>query len=109
VTQTERNSGQRSFNFTVSLSASSSQTVTVNYATENGTATGGGACRNATDYLTRNGTLSFSPGTTTRTVSVPVCGDKTPEQNETFHVNLSGAVSATVTDGQGVGTIVNDD
>jgi len=90
--------------FTVKLSAASGQTIKVKYATGGGTATSG------TDYtalaLT---TLTFSPGQTSKTVSVPVKGDLLKEANETFFVNLSGAVNAAIGDAQGLGTILNDD
>ena len=90
--------------FTVKLSAASGQTVTVKYATGGGTATSG------TDYtalaLT---TLTFSPGQTFKNVSVQVKGDLASEPNETFFLNLSGATNATITDSQGLGTILNDD
>ncbi len=90
--------------FTIKLSAASGRTVSVKYATANGTALAG------SDYtalpLT---TLTFSPGQTTRTVLVPVRGDLDKEPNETFFVNLSGVLNATIADNQGLGTILNDD
>ncbi len=55
------------------------------------------------------GRVTFASGEATKTVNVTVCRDATPESNETFFVNLSGAVNATITDPQGQGTIVNDD
>jgi len=67
----------------VTLSAASASTVTVNYATANGTATAG------SDYQTSSGTVTFTPGQTAQTVLVPVNGDTTVELNETFVVNLS--------------------
>jgi subtilisin-like proprotein convertase family protein len=104
VTQAEGNTGNAIFNFTVSLTPASSGTVTVNYATANGTATAG------SDYQSANGTLTFSPGQTTKMVTVNVIGDTTVEPNETFFVNLSGASGAAVISrAQGVGTITNDD
>jgi hypothetical protein len=77
--------------------------VTVNYATANGTATAPG------DYSSRSGTLSFSPGVTTQSITVRVNGDNAVEADETYFVNLSGATNATISDGQGQGTIQNDD
>src|SRR5262249_36977836 len=85
------------------LSAPSGRTVTVNYATAAGTATAG------TDYQSKTGTLSFSPGTTTQTITVTVNGDTTPEQDETLLVNLSSPVNVTIADSQAVGTIQDDD
>jgi Calx-beta domain/Divergent InlB B-repeat domain/PKD domain len=104
VSVTEGNSGTTTLGFTVSLSAVSGQTVTVGYATANGTATTAD-----NDYVTASGTLTFSPGATTQPVNVTVNGDTKNEANETVLVNLSGAVNATISDSQGVGTINNDD
>ena len=91
--------------FTVTLSAKSSQTINVDYVTQDGTATAG------SDYSTAAGQISFAPGTVTRTITVVVTGDTTNEENETFTVVLSlpGAQNATIADGTGLGTITNDD
>lgn len=89
--------------FTVQLSAPSTQTVTVAYTTANGTAQSG------SDYTAKSGTLTFAPGTTQVTVSVPVLGDAAVESDETFKLVLSSAAGATLADGEGVGTIRNDD
>ncbi|MFZ2307257.1 MAG: Calx-beta domain-containing protein, partial [Rhodoferax sp.] len=98
------NESQGNATFTVSLSQASANTVTVNYATSNGTATTGG-----NDYQARSGTVTFLPGETTKTISVNVREDATVEGNETFNVNLSGAVNATIADNQGVATIVDNE
>jgi CSLREA domain-containing protein len=103
VSQAEGNSGTTNFNFTVTLSAASGQTVSVNYATANGTAQAG------SDYLSVNGLLTFTPGQTSKPVTVQVNGDTQFEPNETFFVNLSNATNATIGKSQGTGTIVNDD
>src|SRR5262249_38487383 len=103
VTVVEGNSGTRSATFNVTLSAASILPVTVQYATANGTATAG------SDYQARSGTLSIPTGKTTGTIAVPVTGDRLPEPDETFFVNLSGASNATIADGQAVGTIVDDE
>jgi hypothetical protein len=89
--------------FTVSLSPASAGTVSVNYATANGTASAG------SDYTARVGAITFSAGQTSKTLAVTVRGDATPELNETLFVNISGAVGASIADAQGVGTITNDD
>lgn len=100
----EGNAGTKDLVFTVSLSGPSSQTITVDYATADDTATAG------TDFSNAAGTLTFAPGTPlTRTVTVVVSGDTTVEPNETFFLDLSGATNATILDGRGVGTITNDD
>jgi hypothetical protein len=56
-----------------------------------------------------NGTLTFQPGQTTKTVTVLVNGDQIAEIDETFFVDLSGATNATIGDPRGVGTIIDDD
>ena len=104
VTVTEGNSGTVSAVFTASLSAASGQTVTASAQTTGVTATSG-----ADFTATGPTTLSFSPGVTSRTFTVPVLGDTVDESNETFQVNLSSAVNATILDGQGIGTITDDD
>lgn len=104
VSLSEGNSGTKSFVFTVTLTNPSASNVMVNYATANGTATA------PSDYTTVPTTmLTFTPGQTSKTVTVNVVGDMTKEANEAFVVNLSSAVGATIVDAQGVGTILNDD
>ena len=104
ATVTEPDTGVAYINFAVRLSAPSGRPVSVKYATANGTAAAG------PDYtavpLT---TLTFQPGQTVRTFRVAVIGDTGRESNETFFINLSGAVNTTITDAQGLGTILNDD
>ncbi|MEX2459483.1 MAG: Calx-beta domain-containing protein [Actinomycetota bacterium] len=87
----------------IKLSASSTQTVTVQFATAGGTATEG------TDYKKKTGTLTFQPGQTVKTVAISVIGDSLDEANESFTVTLSDPTSATIADGQAIGTIVDDD
>jgi hypothetical protein len=103
VSANEGNSGTTAFTFTVTLSAASASTVTVNFATADVTATAG------SDYAAASGVVTFTPGQTTRTITVDVTGDTAVEPNETFLVNLSAPVNATIATGQGIGTIVNDD
>ena len=99
----EGNSGTGNAVFTVTLSAPSSQTVTVSFATANGTASAG------SDYAASSGMLTFNPGETLRSITVQVNGDTDVEGNETFFVNLTSASNASIADGQGLGTILNDD
>lgn len=61
------------------------------------------------DYFSMPGTMTFYPGTTTQTVAIPVTGDTIFEGDETFFVNLSGAVNAVIGDAQGQATIHDDD
>ena len=103
VTLMEGNTGITSATFTVILTAGSTQTVSVAYATGAGTAIAG------SDYQTASGTLSFAPGEASKTITVPVYGDRVGELNETFNLNLSGEINAMMGDGQGVGTILDDE
>jgi hypothetical protein len=103
ATVTEGNTGTRTATFTVSLSAAGSEPITVAYATGNDTATAG------SDYQAASGTLTFAPGATSKTVTVLVKGDRLAESNETFVINLSNPTNATIDDGQGVGTIADDE
>ncbi|NZA27741.1 putative Ig domain-containing protein [Luteimonas sp. SJ-92] len=103
VSVTEGNAGTVTATFTVALSAASGQTVSVGYATADGTATAG------SDYAATSGTLTITAGQTQGTISVTVNGDTTPEPDETFTVGLSGATNASIADGTGTGTILNDD
>jgi len=109
VAVTEGNTGTVNAVFTVSLSATSAQTVTVNYSTANNTAAGGASCTGGTDYISASGMLTFTPGQTSQPINVAVCGDTVVEPNKTFFVNLTLATNATIAHGQGVGTIINDD
>jgi hypothetical protein len=104
VSVREGNSGTTMAVFTVSLSDFAIDQVTAAYSTASGTATSG------SDFLPAAGTVVVAPGATATTVSVPVLGDTVREKNETFFVNLSSpSANAIIQDGQGVGTIVNDD
>ena len=86
--------------FTVTLSAVSGQTVTVNYATATGTTESG-------DHNTPSGTLTFAPGDTTKTVVVTINDDGTYEGLENYTVTLSGATNATIGDNTGSGGITS--
>ena len=81
----------------------SPQTVTVDYATSDGTATAG------SDYVTASGTLTFSPGIVTRQATVTVNGDGVNEPDERYFFNLSDVTDASVGDPYAVGTIADDD
>ena len=100
---TEGNAGTTPLSFPVTLSAASTQPVSVTYATADGTATA------PSDYAAANGTLTFNPGETSKTISVGVAADLAIEQDDTLTVTLSGAVGATVATGTATGRITNDD
>lgn len=106
---TEGDSGTATAVFTITLSVASSQTVTVNFATADGTAAGGACGSGEVDYQSGTGTVSIPPGTTSGTIAVPVCGDMLDEPNETFFVNISAPTNATLGGAQGTGTIADDD
>ena len=103
ITLTEGNSGTKNFNFSVSLSGLGGSSVSVKYATANGTAKAGG------DYIANNGTLTFNTNETNKIVGIRVQGDTAKEDQETFFVNLGAPMGATLIDNQGKGTITNDD
>ncbi len=104
VSQSEGNSGNSLYNFTVSLSAASTQTVSVNYSTSDGTAK-----VSDNDYVAASGTLVFLPGETHKVIPVSVIGDTRFEPNETFTVSLSAPSNAQIATNSALGTILNDD
>jgi chitinase len=77
------------FPFTITLSAPSSQTVTVGYFTSNQTAIAG------TDYVSTTGTLTFAPGVTTQVVNVTVKGTGATTTKQ-FLLNLQNPTNATI-------------
>ena len=89
--------------FAVRLSRSASSTVTVDYATADGTAKAG------EDYTAISGTLTFAVGETSKTVSVPVLDDLHDEGEETLTLTLSNAAGARLANGEATGTIANTD
>ena len=99
----EGNKGTKWLDLIVTLSRSSNGVVSVKFVTANGTAVA------SSDYTATSGTLTFQPGETSRTISVSIKGDRKREANETFSVQLSNAVGATIEDGSATVTILNDD
>ena len=89
--------------FAVTLDKESTGTVTVEYATSDGTATAG------SDYTAVSGTLTFAAGETEKTVSVPVLEDDHNEGSETLTLRLASPSGATIDDGEATGTITNSD
>ncbi len=94
--------------FTVTLSAASGQNVSVRYDTVDASATAATATASG-DYTANSGTLTFAPGETTRTVTVAITDDTVFESAETFQLQLSQAVNASLSTAAGVGTIVDND
>jgi gliding motility-associated-like protein len=103
----EGNTGITEFNFIVSIAggANALSDISFTYNTANGSATT--ADNDYTGITGGNGTITA--GSSSTTVTIDVIGDTKAENNENFSVNLTGAVNATISDGQGVGTIQNDD
>ena len=105
VTANEGNAGITNFTFTVSLSAPAGPGgVSFDIATANGTAIAG------SDYVARSLTSQTIPAaSSTYSFTVQVNGDTLIEAAETFVVNVTNLTGATLGDGQGLGTITNDD
>jgi len=99
----EGNSGQTNMMFAVQLWPPSPLTVTVNFATTNGTAQAG------SDYVATSGVLSFAPGQTNVIIPVAIYGDTNVEPNETFFVNLTSPSNAVLARAQATGTILTDE
>jgi hypothetical protein len=99
----EGNRGTTSLKLPVTLSWAANQTVTVKYATADGTA------QKKSDYTATVGTLTLQPGQTSRTISVAIKTDRKREPNESFTVELSNAVDATIYTWRATATILNDD
>jgi ELWxxDGT repeat protein len=89
--------------FTVTLSAAATQTVTVEYATSDGTATSG------SDYDSASGTLVFAAGETSKTIDVAVRRDSSAENNETFFVTLRNGSGAAFEKLEAFAVIEDDD
>jgi hypothetical protein len=103
ATVVEGDAGTTNAQLVVGLSAASGRTVSVDYATEDGTANA------PSDYAEASGTLYFSPGTTSKTINVPVNGDATEETDEAFEVVLSLVRNASPTDERGRVGVTDDD
>jgi len=104
VTEYEPFSDTTDFLFLVTLSETVSGTVTVDWATADGTAIAADG-----DYVSTSGQLTFDPGVQIQTITVTVNDDNIYEPTETFTVNISNATNATITDSIGLGTILNVD
>lgn len=100
----EGNTGMKSLDFVISLSAATSNAVSMTINTANGTATAG------TDYQALvASTITIAAGATSATVSVPVIADTVVEPDETLTVTISAATGAAIATASATGTIINDD
>lgn len=88
---------------TVTLSTTSTQTVTVNFITSNNTAL------SVSDYISQSGSLSFAPGQTSKTITLTIVDDLIYETTETFFVQLSNSVNASILDPSSTITINDND
>jgi large repetitive protein len=102
-TVTEGNSGVTPASLVVSLSNPSSQSVDVGFETDDATATAPG------DYVARSGTVTIEAGELQSTIVVNVVGDTVNELDENYSVFLTSTTNASLSDGEGSGTIENDD
>lgn len=100
---TEGDDGTTDATFTVTLSKAVDRRVKVGHATSDGTA------KSPSDYRATTGEITFAPGDTKKTITVPVKGDTLDEPHETFIVRVSDPTNATLSDARGTGTIKDDD
>jgi uncharacterized repeat protein (TIGR01451 family) len=103
ISITEGNSGTANAVFTVTLTPPSSKTVTVAYATSDGTAVA------PADYNSASGVISFNPGQTSKTITVAVKGDTLSEADESYFVTLSNPTNAMLANAEGECTIIDND
>ncbi|PCI45438.1 MAG: hypothetical protein COB41_01660 [Proteobacteria bacterium] len=99
----EGNAGETSLVFTVDSNITSSQAITINFSTQDGTAQAG------SDYIATSGVITFPAGATGGSISVPILGDTAIESDETFTLLLSSPSHASFAGASIIGTIVNDD
>ena len=111
VSKSEGNSGTTDYTFTVTLSsAAPAGGVTFDIATADGTAQDNDPVGEDADYVSNSSTgQTIAAGATTYQFTVQVNGDENYESNESYFVNVTNVTGATLADGQGAGTIVNDD
>ncbi len=103
VSVLEGSSGYSKLNFTVTFSAPSERAIGLTFSTQTGTA-------NGSDFVVAtNKVITVNRGVTTATFFVKVKGDVVVEPDEGMLVNLTATQNVTIADGQGAGTILNDD
>lgn len=105
----EGNSGSNMMIIEIALSEISDTEVLVNWATNDDTAFGGGACGFDVDYISANGTATIPAQTLSATVNVEICGDTIIETSETFEIVLTQPVNAVIQFDRGIATILDDD
>ncbi|HRH51146.1 MAG TPA: Calx-beta domain-containing protein [Panacibacter sp.] len=100
----EGNAGNKQIKFAVNLAFPSNLTGTIDYQTVDSTATTSG-----NDYVAKAGTLTFTPGKVSDTISVSVRGDTLTEADEVFYIKLLNPVNLVIVKEKGIGTIINND
>jgi chitinase len=103
VTDASAGEAAGTMSFSVLLTSGSVGSVTMDYATADGTAVAG------SDYTSKTGSLTFTTGQTSKSVSVTIASDALSENDETFTLSVSNVVGAAVTASTGTGTIADDD
>lgn len=95
--------GESEVTFLVTLAEATPRTVTVDFATADGSAVAGA------DYQTTQGTLSFEPGETAKSISVPLLDDERYEDRETFTLALSNPEGGELAAASAIASIEDDD
>ncbi|WP_083468781.1 Calx-beta domain-containing protein [Nostoc piscinale] len=101
-TVVEGNTNPQTVTYNVTLSNASSQTITVQYATANGSAIAG------SDYTATTGTLTFNPGVTSQVINIPILNDSVNEANKTLILSLKSPTNATLGTTASVTTTITD-
>lgn len=97
----DENAGKATF--TVKLSSSIPDDVTVDFQSRDSTATAG------SDYTENSGKLTFISGVTTQTIDIDIKDDTVDEDDEFFIVELKNPINATLASSRGIATIVDND
>jgi hypothetical protein len=109
VTVTEGQTSPQNAVLTVTLSAASTTTVTVQYATSSFYYGDYGYASPGDDYTPTTGTVTFNAGETTKTINVPILDDNFSESDKTFNVTLSNPTDAVLIPGQNTGIVTISD
>ena len=91
--------------FTVALSSPAAAAISVNFTTNNGSATFGTCGNPGADYVLTSGMVNFAIGDQVKTINVPICSDAVADDGETFTVTLNTPVNVNIVDGTATGTI----
>jgi len=103
VSKNEGDSSSTDFVFTITRNGDTSTSFIVGFETSDGSGTAG------SDYESQTNTVTFASGQLTQQVHVTVYGDTDSEPDESFFVNLTSCTTCSISDSQGMGTIIDDD